>query len=173
MHPTIEPELQYCPRCNDEYRSDIRTCAACEVALISGAELLARRVTRRQNNSPVPTLQANEPLRAVTKGPVTQIKALQACLEQQGLPSRAVKEEGGGCGCRGAELVLQVRECDLPEVLEIMEQEYRRSTGLTEHDTRFSDAVYDPGADEAVCPACGHRFSTALTACPDCGLCFV
>jgi len=30
--------------------------------------------------------------------------------------------------------------------------------------------VYDPGASEVICQACGMRFSPAAKECPDCGL---
>lgn len=171
MQQSIDPELQYCPRCHDEYRADIRTCAACGVALIRGAEVLAQADSRQQALRSL-EIHADEPVLSIRKGPVLQIKELQAYLLRHGLPSLAVKEGSGSCGCRGAELVLQVRESDLQEVMDALEQEYRRSTGLADHDTRFVGAIYDVQAAEAVCPACGHRFSTEATACPDCGLCF-
>ena len=66
----------------------------------------------------------------------------------------------------------EVREQELPQVRTVLAEEYWQSTGLDDHDTRFADAVFDDQIDEAQCPACGHRFSTRETTCPDCGLCF-
>ena len=171
MHPTIDPECTYCPRCGDEYRAEIRTCAACGVDLVRGALLLAR-LNRQGSAEPPLAIEPDEPLVAVRRGPLAQIKALHVYLVDCGLPSLVTKEEGGACGCRGPEVVLQVREADLDGVMEALAREYLHSTGLAEHDTRFAGAVYDAGATEAVCPACGCRFTTTSTVCPDCGLCF-
>jgi len=33
-----DPELNYCPECDEEYRADIKMCADCGVALVSGGE---------------------------------------------------------------------------------------------------------------------------------------
>jgi len=173
MQHSIDPELNYCPRCHDEYRPDIQRCAACGVALQNGALVLAQMEAQKHKTTRSLKIEADEPLLAVRKGTVAQIKELQTRLMQRGLPSLAIKEGAGGCGCRGTELVLQVRESDLPEVMAVLEEEYRQSTGLDDHDTRFAGAVYDTQAAEAVCPTCGHRFSTTATVCPGCGLCFV
>jgi hypothetical protein len=174
MNRNPDPELNYCPQCNDEYRAEVDVCTACGIKLLSGTQMLAKRGARQlQQSSPSLEILPDEPLLTVRKGPVLQIKDLQAYLLRCGVPSLAGKESGGQCGCRGAELLLQVRESDLPEVMTALEQEYVQSTGLADHDTRFVGAVYNDEAAEAVCPACGCRFSTTSTACPDCGLCFV
>lgn len=34
------------------------------------------------------------------------------------------------------------------------------------------NAVYDPSLGEVVCQACGFQFSSTLSECPDCGLCY-
>lgn len=173
MNERFDPELQYCPRCHDEYRAGILTCAACGIGLLSGQAMRDRQNKETQQSSARSRdIAPDEAVLTVRKGPVLQIKALQAYLLLQGIPSLALKEHGASCGCRGSELALQVRESDLAEVMVALEQEYRESTGVAEHDTRFSDAVFDAGVAEAVCPACGCRFSTCLTVCPDCGLCF-
>lgn len=173
MNEHFDPELQYCPRCDDEYRAGILTCAACGVELLSGQEMLDRQKKgKRQQTVPCRDIAPDEVLLTVRKGPVLEIKALQAYLLRQGIPSLALKESGAACGCRGSVLMLQVRESDLAEAMAALEQEYRESTGVAEHDTRFCDAVFDAEDAEALCPACGCRFSTRLTVCPDCGLCF-
>ena len=171
MDPAIDPEHNYCPRCGDEYRADIETCAACGIGLLRGAHLLARQAEQRQASRSL-AIEPGAPVVTVHKGPLLQIKALQATLQDRGLPSLVATEDGAACGCRGAELLLQVRESDLSEVMAALAEEYRRSTGLADHDTRFAGAVYNTEEAEAVCPACGCRFATSLAACPDCGLCF-
>jgi ribosomal protein L32 len=173
MNQNIDPDLQYCPSCNDEYRAEIHVCAACGIDLLSGEQMLALQAERDQPQNLQPLeVDSDEALLTVRKGPVLQMKELQAYLLRRGLSSLAVKESAASCGCQGAELLLQVRERDLGEVLAALEQEHRQSTGLSDHDTCFAGAVYNAAAPEAVCPACGCRFSTSSTICPDCGLCF-
>lgn len=165
----IDPECNYCPQCKGEYRAEIQSCADCGLALVSGVLLLARqeeRVSRPDEIDPA------EPVVVVRKGPILQMKALQATLRAQGLPAVVAREAGGCCGCRGPEVLLQVREEDLAEVMAALEREYRQSTGLADHDARFAGAVCDGGEAEAVCPACGCRFPPGSSECPDCGLCF-
>ena len=56
----IDPECNYCPTCHDEYRPEISTCAACGVALESGAALRAR-LDRQRTGRPEP-IGPDEPL---------------------------------------------------------------------------------------------------------------
>jgi len=166
---TIDPECNYCPQCGGEYRPEIHNCADCGVALVGGEAMLAGL---KQGPGRVAEIGPLEPVVAVHKGPLPQLKALQAYLRGKGLPSRLVKESGAGCGCRGPEVLLQVREADQAGAMAALAEEYREHTGLADHDTRFAGALYDAGAAEAVCPACGCRFTPDMTECPDCGLCF-
>ncbi len=175
MDLSIEPDLKYCPQCADEYRAEIVTCATCGLALLTGVQMQALLESRRQESVPRSLeIFPDEPMTSIRKGPVLQMKQLQTYLLQQGIPSLAVKEGLENCntGCRGAELVLQVRTSDLREVVAALEQEHRQSTGLSDHDTSLAGAVYNVHEKEATCPACGYQFPTSLTSCPDCGLCF-
>ena len=165
----IDPELNYCPRCREEYRADIVTCADCSIALISGRQMRDLYGSKPGRSM---VITEDEPVCTVRKGGLQAIKDLQIYLQQQGLPSLVAKEPGAACGCRGVEVLLQVREDDLAEVLRVLALEHWESTGLADHDTCPVDAVYNPEEGEAVCPACGSRFSTSLAECPDCGLCF-
>lgn len=70
----IDPECNYCPTCHDEYRPEISTCAACGVALESGAALRAR-LDRQRPVRPEP-IGADEPLALVRRGPLGQIRQL-------------------------------------------------------------------------------------------------
>ena len=168
----IDPECNYCPACRDEYRPEICTCAACGVALESGAALRAR-LDRQRPVRPEP-IGADEPLALVRRGPLGQIRQLQALLEAHGLAAIARTDGPAGCRttCRGAELLLQVRAADLAEVLALLDEEHRRTTVLTDYDTSLADEVFDAGRNEATCPACGCRFPTSSSTCPDCGLSF-
>jgi hypothetical protein len=168
----IDPECNYCPACRDEYRPEITTCPACGVALESGAALRAR-LDRQRIGRPAP-IGPDEPLALVRRGPLGQIRQLQALLEAHGLAAIACADGPAGCRttCRGAELLLQVRAADLAEVLALLDEEHRRTTVLTDYDTSLADEVFDAGRNEATCPACGCRFPTSSSTCPDCGLSF-
>jgi hypothetical protein len=170
MRRTIEPDLNYCPQCHDEYRAEIIRCAACAVELIPGSVLLRAEKTKADRSLP---LRPDDDLVAVSKGAVLQMQQLQALLKREGIPSRSVNEDGGcGQGCCGPSLTVQVRKADLKDVEAILAQDYLRSTGLCARDLSAAGTVFDAAANSALCPACGCRFSTAQSACPDCGLCF-
>lgn len=175
MSLSIEPDCNYCPQCRDEYRAEIRTCASCGLALLTGLEMRARMAAPGEEDSPRSLeILADEPMTTIRKGQVLTIKQLQVYLLAQGIPSLATKEGPENCttGCRGVELVLQVRTSDLGEVAAALDREHQLATGLADHDTSLAGAVFDATVEEAVCPACGFRFATSSTSCPDCGLCF-
>ncbi|MGD9950092.1 MAG: hypothetical protein AB7U29_16690 [Desulfobulbus sp.] len=168
----IDPELKYCPQCGDEYRAEIQTCASCRVPLELGTAMLAAAATKEPAGTGPVEIGPDESVVSIRKGPMLQIKELQQYLKSRGLAARIAKEEGPGCGCRGPEVVLQIREQELQQVMAVLAEEYWQSTGLDDHDTQFAGSVFDDQAEEALCPACGHRFPTSESTCPDCGLCF-
>ena len=173
MELRIEPDLKYCVSCREEYRADITTCADCGKELITGSEFLAREAelqSRRASRSM--EIHPEDDLVTLRKGPVLIVKEFQQILARYRIPALAVGAEGGcGKGCC-AELSLQVRRQDAAEAIDVLQREHARSTGLEEHDTAHTDAVFDPQAAETTCPACGCRFATTTTVCPECGLCF-
>lgn len=168
-----EPDLNYCPRCGGEYRAEIERCADCAAALVSGKEILARR-----QNSGLPSarrpISPDDELVSIQKGPVVQMQTMQAVLKRAGIPSLAAAESGscGSGSCGGPNLLIQIRRSDLEAAQAVLVREHLRATGLQEHDLVPAEAVFDAAAESALCPACGCQFSTAQTACPDCGLCF-
>ena len=171
MQRRIEPELKYCPKCNDEYRAEITVCVDCGIELISGSEILKRDTGQKPTRNM--TISPDDEMVNIRKGAVIDMKLLQAMLKREGIPSLAASEDGScGQGCCGPSLIVQVRKFDIEEVMAILEQDYIRSTGLAEHDIATAGAAFDATLQEATCPACGHDFSTTLNACPDCGLCF-
>ncbi|MDD2463296.1 MAG: hypothetical protein PHI97_04810 [Desulfobulbus sp.] len=169
----IDPELKYCPKCGDEYRAEIQACAGCTVPLVLGRVLLA---AVESSNAPVESrpliIGPDEAVVSIRKGPMLQIKELQQYLKKRGVAAQIFKDDGAGCGCRGPEVILQVREQELQQVMAVLAEEYCQTTGLADHDTQFAGSVFDDQAEDALCPACGHRFSTQENTCPDCGLCF-
>jgi hypothetical protein len=175
MNRIIEPDLKYCPVCDEEYRADIVTCADCHVELLTGTQMLEMEQQKQQKKAARNmVLSPDDEMVTIRKGPVLQIKELQVFLERESIPSLSIKDDGGGCGqgCCGTDLLLQVRMTDVQEVFAILEQEHVRSTALEEHDTTYAGAVFNTAAEQATCPACGCTFSTSESTCPDCGLCF-
>jgi hypothetical protein len=174
MNLIIDPDLKYCPNCNDEYRAEITTCVACDIELITGIQMkeleqqkMAKKAARNM------TLSPDDEMVNIRKGPVMQMKELQVLLKREGIPSLAVNEDSGcGQGCCGSDMIVQIRMSDLQEVMALLEQEHVRSTGLAEHDTSTAGAVFNTAAENATCPACGCEFPTSQATCPDCGLCF-
>lgn len=169
----IEPDLQYCPQCNDEYRAGIPTCAACEVDLLSGSEMLARMEQKNGGTKRIMEITPDDQLVDIIKGQIINVKNLQSMLKSEGFPSIIAGDSSScGKGCCGSEVRLQIREADAQGVMEVMAREHVHSTGLMDHDTSYVDAVYNTDSVLATCPACGCKFATDNNTCPDCGLCF-
>ena len=170
----IEPDMQYCPQCQDEYRAGVTVCATCGGELLSGVqmqELLDRKSKRTAGRATAITPE--DELVDIMKGKIINIKSVQSLLSREGIPSLIAGDSsscGKGCGC--GDVRLQARMTDLPEVMALLAREHMQATGLADHDPNYVDAVYDPEARAATCPACGCSFSTESKSCPDCGLCF-
>lgn len=170
----IDQEMNYCPLCKDEYRSDISHCGVCKVPLINGREKLAqvREKNQAMANRSMQILPTDE-LVNIRKGPLKDMKTLQRVLAQERVPALLAGDEGGCAkGCCGPELYLQIKKEDLPLAMEVLARDFIKSTALDSHDLMHATAVFDQHAAETVCPACGCRFSPTVGACPECGLCF-
>ena len=174
MNRIIEPDLKYCPSCNDEYRAEILTCVDCNIELITGTQMKElEELKEKKKAGRTMLISPDDELVSIRKGPVIQMKELQIMLERNGIPSLAVNDDKScGQGCCGSDMIVQVRMSDVQEVMSILEQDHVRSTGLEEHDTSHAGAVFNTAAENAICPACGHNFPTTQGTCPDCGLCF-
>jgi len=170
----VELDLKYCPNCNDEYRAEIEKCAVCEVVLITGAqkiEMEEERQKRLQNRTA--ELSPDDDLAALRRGPLTDMRHLANLLAGENIGSLLLGDEKScGQSCCPSVYTLLVKREDGMEALNIIEEEHKRTTGLQDHEHSTADTVFNPEAGEACCPACGHTFSTAGTACPDCGLNF-
>ncbi len=174
MKYRIDPELQYCPQCQDEYRAGIVECASCEVELISGSKMLkAQELKEKRMAERTMEISAEDELVDLMKGPVLNVKQLQARLSSEGFPSIIAGDSNScGKGCCGSEVRLQIRMADAQDIMGLMAREHFQTTGLTDHDTSYADAVFDATAMNTTCPACGCSFSPQNKICPDCGLCF-
>ncbi|MFW2367846.1 MAG: hypothetical protein ACN4GW_15630 [Desulforhopalus sp.] len=170
----VDTTMNYCPRCGDEYRADIASCASCNVPLISGEEKLSQVLDQKEIRADRSMeLSPDDELLTIRKGSVNDIKSLQKMLAADRIPSLIAGDENS-CrkGCCGPELYLQVRKEDMDAVTQILTRDFISSTALDDYDLRNADAVFDQQADTTLCPACGCSFSPTIGACPECGLCF-
>ncbi len=170
-----DPELKYCPVCDEEYRADITMCADCAVELIPGREKIAAEVVLKEKKvARSMELSADDDLVNIRKGPLLEMKNLQQTLAKEHIPALIAGEKKSNCGkgCCGTDMYLQIRREDGELAMEVLAREFKRTTALDHHDLSHVQSVYDQGASQTVCPACGFRFSTSNSTCPDCGLCF-
>ena len=166
--------LKYCPGCGGEFRAEVEQCGVCCISLLSGAEMASRqdeREARRRSRSG--ELSPADDLVTITRAPLADIRRLEELLQAERIAVLVAGDDSScGKGCCPSTFELKVRREDALEAAIIMEREYRRHTHLDSHRPLAEDAVFNPEAGEATCPACGHRFSTSSATCPDCGLCF-
>ena len=84
----IDTDCNYCPKCEEEYRAEIETCAACSIRLMPGAEKLA--LLRRQEAVSHPSsmeISADDELVDLQTGKLIELKQLRHLLEKQHIPS--------------------------------------------------------------------------------------
>ncbi|MBI5557904.1 MAG: hypothetical protein HY885_09720 [Deltaproteobacteria bacterium] len=170
----IDPELKYCQKCQDEYRADIEICAECGSPLLTGSEMLAaaRRGNERRDAGDSGLGQGEE-LVAIHKGQLNEIKAIEKELKAENIDAIITGDEKS-CqkNCCPSTFYLQVRRVDAMDASAVVQSYIDKTTALSQHDMSHCDAVFNPEARQAVCPACGFKFQTTTTTCPDCGLCF-
>ncbi len=94
----IDPEMNYCPQCEVEFRGDISSCFSCDVALISGKEKIELQAAADSSyNSRNMEISPDDELAPIRKGPLKDIKVLQKLLEKERIPAILAGDEGG-CG---------------------------------------------------------------------------
>lgn len=170
----IEPDLKYCPQCNDEYRAEIARCATCGIELETGVDRLARQeaAARRRTQRRV-TLTAEDDIVSIHRGPLAEIKRIERMLAAENIGSLVTGDEQScNKGCCPSNFYLQVRREDASDAFMVIQKDHRSQTALDHHDHGCAEGVFDQDAGTAVCPACGFSFTTNQTTCPDCGLCF-
>jgi len=169
----IDPDLKYCPQCNDEYRAEIEKCAACGLALLTGRQRLAMEEERRRRcEGKSVELAATDELVNIRQGSLADMKHLEKVLRAESIAALIAGDENScGKGCCGSNFYLKVRLTEAQDAMAVLEAEFRRATGLAQHDLSHAGNIFNPQAGEAICPACGFIFPTTTTTCPDCGLC--
>jgi len=176
----IDPELKYCPECNDEYRAEITRCAVCEVELLTGEQLLEQLATREKKlQSRSAEISPDDDLVVIRRGGLPDMQYLALMLEKENIGSllagdmnSRAKDRFGNTMGHPTTYDFQVRREDAAEALHIIENEHKKATHLAHHDNNGSDYIFNPAAEKAKCPACGHIFPTTERNCPDCGLGF-
>lgn len=170
----VDLDMNYCPRCEDEFRSDIDTCPGCLLPLVSGEERLQQVTAKEEQfNGRSMEISAEDELVVAKKGLLKDIKALQKILAAERIPSVIAGDENGcGKSCCGPEMYLHIKKEDTLLAGEVFARDFVKSTALNIDDLKNADVVFDEHAKETVCPACGCSFSPTVGACPECGLCF-
>jgi hypothetical protein len=168
----IDPELKYCPQCDDEYMPEIVQCAACGVELITGRmKIDMLKEQERKRAAAMEELSPEDDLVSIRRGPLGEIKHLGNRLNDAMIATLIAGDENScGKGCCPSTFYLQVRRQDAMEAMAVLQEEFRQTTALEDHDTSHVDNIFDTSASEANCPACGYAFPTTSTECPDCGL---
>lgn len=76
-------------------------------------------------------------------------------------------------GCRGSGSVeLWANKSDVEEIVKTFQGEKSRILDGFDFNPEIVNQVFDPSQETAICPACGTKFQTTLSECPDCGLGF-
>jgi hypothetical protein len=63
-------------------------------------------------------------------------------------------------------------EKDLEQLQSFFKNDFLKNLGNTELNYEALNSVFDPSQESVTCQACGFQFSSKLTECPDCGLCY-
>ena len=102
--------------------------------------------------------------------PLAEAKRLQTQLHERGVEIRLDHNEAT-C-TRGCTVTVEVwaKEADIPVVKAVFDENFANMLDGHQVDWDQLGQVFDPSRETAVCPACGHEFSTSSSECPDCGL---
>ena len=166
----FDDELKYCPVCRDEYRAEIRQCAACDVSLIDGARMRKECGSAALSSEKREVIGQDDQLIPLLRGRLLELKQIKNMLASQGIPAVLVNEgqcRNGSCG--GPEMLLKIRLQDQQKAEEALQQEHERTTGQQIQAGGVA-TIFDPESELAECPACGHEFTPNGSECPDCGL---
>ncbi len=165
----IDPSMNYCPGCADEFRPRVDYCPLCRLPLRGGEEVLAEAKAREtQLAARSMVLIPGEELVLLRQAPILELKGLRQLLAREGIPALLSSDEAGcGRGCGGAGVQLLIREADISRATRILAREF-----LADEENEATATVLVDQSVETLCPACQCRFPTSVGACPECGLCF-
>jgi hypothetical protein len=94
-HPEVDPSMNYCPVCGDEYRECISRCHVCEVDLISGEEKLAKLKKEAEvNGERSMEILPTDRLVTIRSGKLRDLKPFQVLLARHTIPAMLTGESG-------------------------------------------------------------------------------
>lgn len=170
----VDLTMNYCPKCETEYRSGVENCIDCGIPLITGRQFLdGKHELTAEFQSRSMLIDPADEMVTLRQAPVLEIKALQRLLAARRIPSILAGDGSASCG-RGcaAVLALQIKKVDIDAAQLVLAEEFIKTTGVDLADLEKAEVIYDIHSDDVVCPACGCHFSPSVGACPDCGLNF-
>jgi hypothetical protein len=93
----IDPDLRYCPECEDEYQASIKRCVSCDRVLISGAEKLENlSLQELAFNGRLMNINVQHECVVIRNGKLRDLKLLQILLETERIPTIISGESAGG-----------------------------------------------------------------------------
>jgi len=95
----FDPGLRYCPACGGEYRREISRCAACGLALVTGAERIAAWQQREDERAALSReIAMGDVVTPALTGKLPDMKAGSLALAEAGIASRVSAIAGCGGG---------------------------------------------------------------------------
>ncbi len=90
----FDPEMKYCPKCNDEYMMVAERCAACDIPLLTSAEMVDFHSVKSARKG---ALTASDDVITIHQGAMADLKHLQHLFAQENIGA-AITSDSGGCG---------------------------------------------------------------------------
>lgn len=102
--------------------------------------------------------------------PLNEAKALQDQLKKSNI--EVVLNHNEESCTRGCTITVEVngKKEDAPLIAQIYHDNFKKMTEGHDVNWEAIDSVFDPSAEQVVCPACTHKFTPSGPDCPDCGL---
>ena len=160
--------VRRCPKCDEEYRPEITTCADCGATLVDRYEdddpgAGQNREGRIALSAKTADLLAGDPVLLLAREGAREIEPFAERLGQAGIPFRVTVDS-----TRYNRFELRVGSQQVEEAV--------RQLGdlLPAEDGPTPDTGEDPGlaTSPSPCPACGTELAPGALECPDCGLAF-
>jgi len=160
--------MPFCPACRSEYRSDVTSCAHCEVPLV--AELPEADDAKKAER--LREAVAKKEAKPIYRAPYSEACQAVEQLHAGGVDAMVVGDPAScGKGGQCSVFFVVVLEEDVKAANQVLEQEWRK---LMDDNAELGQPAPD-GVDldaegAKTCPACGANFEGTPEECPDCGL---
>jgi hypothetical protein len=145
----VDPELKYCPECDDEYRAEIEKCASCCVDLITGRQKIELEEDRQQKLAArTGELNQDDDLVAMRRGSLAEMRHIATLLDAEKIGSAMIgdmktcaKDRFGNATCCPTIYNLLVKKEDAAEAHHIIEEEHRKATALAHHENVNGETI--------------------------------